>query len=590
MSRKQQARLTCTLSFRRCRNPRTGWVDLPGITIPGFAGLYDSAAGGDNEQTYEGSDTITWAKGKHLIEGGFSYMRWKFTNYGLGDNGAFNFNGYYTSAGQSTSTNSNAFADFLLGDLSESNYAVLPVTATPTNNRFGFFITDDWKPTSKLTVNMGLRYDLDTLYQNSPGNMANFYPNLDELVTLQGTGRPDLFSGIPIVTGQALVLTPATTSEPIIRCFRRAWELPTVRSKAALVLRGGYGLYYVSIPWVWGSMQLARNAPYAAEEQYNAAAGLTPTLNFSDPFPTSGGTNTLAGNPSANALPTNYRYPATHQWNFTAESQITPNSSVRISYLGSESEHVTQQYNLNDPAMQPIPEGSRIRRSGLISLLARSPFGRMARQPTPSNCKSRRVATLLQGFRSRASLAGPRCSTMGHTPRVRGLRTIAMSALIAAMTLTCVPCTLWGTTLINCRLARGSASWGPPVARSMQLPADGKPAESSTIGSGLPYSLSFDTSLPGWQTGPNSSNYPDKVGNPQVSNPSLSRWFNPAAFAVPAEYTYGNAAPNSLFGPRYFDWDMGAFKTILAHREIQADVPVGSHERFESSELCQPEQ
>jgi hypothetical protein len=45
-----------------------------------------------------------------------------------------------------------------------------------------------------------------------------------------------------------------------------------------------------------------------------------------------------------------------------------------------------------------------------------------------------------------------------------------------------------------------------------------------------------------------------------VSNPSLAEWFNPAAFAVPAEYTYGNAAPHSLFGPRYFDWDMGAFK------------------------------
>ena len=345
--------------FPQMPEPPNGLGGLPGITIPGFAGLYDSAAGGDNEQTYEGSDTITWAKGKHLIEGGFSYMRWKFTNYGLGDNGAFNFNGYYTSAGQSTSTNSNAFADFLLGDLSESNYAVLPVTATPTNNRFGFFLTDDWKPTSKLTVNMGLRYDLDTLYQNSPGNMANFYPNLDELVTLQGTGRPDLFSGIPIVSGSSVGLNSGnyigadhTMFSPRLGIAYRPFK------SSRLVLRGGYGLYYVSIPWVWGSMQLARNAPYAAEEQYNAAAGLTPTLNFSDPFPASGGTNTLSGNPSANALPANFKYPATHQWNFTVESQITPNSSVRISYLGSESEHVTQQYNLNDPAMQPIQEGS----------------------------------------------------------------------------------------------------------------------------------------------------------------------------------------------------------------------------------------
>jgi hypothetical protein len=78
-----------------------------------------------------------------------------------------------------------------------------------------------------------------------------------------------------------------------------------------------------------------------------------------------------------------------------------------------------------------------------------------------------------------------------------------------------------------------------------------------TIANGLPFSVNFDTNLDGW-----SGNYANKVGNPSVSNPSLTQWFNPKAFAVPANYTYGNAAPNSLFGPHYFDWDMGAFKTF----------------------------
>jgi len=186
--------------FSQMPQPLPGTGGLPAITIPGFAGLYESAGGGDNEQTYEFTDTLTWAKGKHLVEAGFSWMHWKFTNYGLDDNGAFTFDGYYTSGGNSNAPNYNAFADYLLGDLSASNYAVLPVSATPVNNRFGFFITDDWKATSKLTLNLGLRYDLPTLYQNSPGNMSNFYPNLDELVVLKGTGRPDLFPGVPLVS------------------------------------------------------------------------------------------------------------------------------------------------------------------------------------------------------------------------------------------------------------------------------------------------------------------------------------------------------------------------------------------------------
>ena len=88
---------------------------------------------------------------------------------------------------------------------------------------------------------------------------------------------------------------------------------------------------------------MVRNAPFTAELNYTpTSASLTPSLTFADPFPTGEGSNSAAVNPSANALPTHYRYPATHQWNLTVESQITPNSSVRISYLGSESEHVTR--------------------------------------------------------------------------------------------------------------------------------------------------------------------------------------------------------------------------------------------------------
>jgi hypothetical protein len=560
--------------FSQMPEPPNGLGGLPSINITGFGSnntaIYDSAAGGDNEQTYEGSDTLTWAKGKHLLEGGFSYMRWKFTNYGLGDNGNFTFDGYYTSGGNSNAPNYNAFADFLLGDLSESNYSVLPVTATPTNNRFGFFITDDWKPTSKLTVNMGLRYDLDTLYQNSPGNMANFYPKLDELVTLQGAGRPDLFSGIPIVSGSSVGLNTGnyigadhTMFSPRLGIAYRPFK------SSRLVLRGGYGLYYVSIPWVWGSMQLARNAPYAAEEQYNATAGLTPTLNFSDPFPASGGTNTLSGNPSANALPTNYKYPATHQWNLTVESQLTPNSSVRISYLGSESEHVTQQYNLNDPAMQPIPDGGTYQ-----ALRPYQPFGEITLWSDGSTTNTQQLqVSARRRFATGLSFEGEFSWTKmlddGSYPEGS-----------------------WPTDNRNIRLDRGNDPYVRPLYfvgnytyelpfgkgrqflgsanRALDAIAGGwQTSGIITIGSGLPYSLTFDTSLPGWQTGLNSSNYPDKISNPQVSNPSLAQWFNPAAFAVPAEYTYGDAAPHSLFGPRYFDWDTGIFKKFSLNERFK---------------------
>lgn len=544
--------------FSQMPQPPAGLGGLPSITIPGFNGLYESGGGGDNEQTYEFTDTLTWAKGKHLIEAGASVMHWKFTNYGLDDNGAFTFNGYYTSGGNSNAPNYNAFADYLLGDLSASNYAVLPVSATPVNDRFGFFVTDNWRATSKLTLNLGLRYDLDTLYQNSPGNMSNFYPNLDELVVLKGTGRPDLFPGIPIVSGSSAGLNSGNyigTDHKMVSPRIGLAYRPLGNSK--LILRGGYGLYYVSIPWVWGSYQLVRNAPFTAELNYVPAAGLTPTLTFADPFPTGEGTNLAAVNPSANALPTNYRYPATHQWNLTVESQISPNTSVRVSYLGSESEHQTQEFNLNDPVPQPVPAGESYQ-----GLRPYQPFSSITlwANDLSSNTQQLQLSArrhFASGLQFQGEFSWTKMLDCGSYPEGP-----------------------WPTDNRNIRLDRGDDSYVRPLnfvgnytyelpfgkgrhflgsaSRAADLIVGGwQTSGIVTIANGLPFSLNFDSSLPGWP-----SNYADKVGNPHVSNPSLTQWFNPAAYAAPAAYTFGNAAPNSLFGPHYFDWDTGIFKTF----------------------------
>jgi hypothetical protein len=538
--------------FSQMPAPLPGLGGLPNVSINGFNGLYDTGGGGDNEQTFEFSDTLTWAKGKHLIEAGFSAMHWKFYNYGVDDNGSFTFTSRYTG---------NAFADFLLGDLSASNYAVLPVAATPVNNRFGFFITDDWKPTSKLTLNLGLRYDLPTIYQNSPGNMSNFYPNLDELVVLKGRGRPDLFPGIPIVSGSSVGLNPGNyigaDRKLIAPRFGLAYR-PLGSSR--LILRGGYGLYYVSIPWVWGSYQLVRNAPFTAELGFEPAGGTTPTLTFADPFPTGEGTNSAASAPSANALPTHYRYPSTHQWNLTVESQITPNTSVRASYIGNESEHVTQQFNLNDP----VPSAGPVQPNRPYQ-----PFGPIDLWENGTTASTQQLQlSVRRRFTSGLSFEGEFSWT----------KMLDTGSYPAGS----IP-----TDNRNIRYDRGNDSYVRPkyfvgnytyelpfgkgrhylasASRSLDAIVGGwQTSGILTIGSGLPFSVNFDSSVEGWP-----SNRADIVGNPHVSNPSLAQWFNRAAFALPAQFAYGNTAPNFLFGPGYFDWDTGIFKKFSLNERFK---------------------
>ena len=529
--------------FSQIPAPLPGLGGLPNVTILGFNGLYDTGGGGDNEQTYEWSDTLTWVKGKHLVEAGFSVMHWKFYNYGVDDNGSFTFTGRYTG---------NSFADFLLGDLSASNYAVLPVAATPTNDRYGFFLTDDWKPTSKLTLNMGLRYDLPTLYQNMTGNMSNFYPNLDALVVLKGQGRPDLFPGVPIIQGSSIGLNPGNyigTDHKMLAPRLGVAYRPLGSSR--LILRGGYGLYYVSIPWVWGSYQLVRNAPFTAELNYEPAAGTTPTLTLADPFPTGQGSNSDAVGPSANALPTHYRYPATHQWNLTIESQIARESSVRISYLGSESEHVTQQFNLNDPVPQPGPV--QLHRPyqpfGPITLWSNGATGNTQQLQLSAR---RRFDT---GLSFQAEFSWTKMLDNGAYP-AGSIPTDNQDIRLDRGNDPYVrPRYFVGNYVYELPFGKGHR-YLASAGRALDVLVGGwQTSGILTLGSGLPFSVTFDSSVEGWP-----SSRADIVGNPHVSNPSLLQWFNPAAFAVPQPYTFGNSAPNSLFGPGYAQWDTSLFK------------------------------
>ena len=525
--------------------PYPGRGGVPSVSITGFTGLADSLGSGDTIPNYHFSDTLTWNKGRHTMKAGFSLLRYQFLSFGNQDPkyGALSFSGQYTG---------NAFADFLLGYLAGSSKPLGPSNIESRNFRYGFFVQDDWRVNNKMTINVGLRYDVPTLYQNSRGDMVNWYSNLNALVVLKGaSSAAAAYPGLPIVSGDSVGLNTGNYLNNDLKQFAPRFGLAyRPFSSNRIVLRGGYGMYYDPMPWQYGSYILGTNPPFAGTVSYEPSSNTVPTLLLNNAFPsgsgsTPSGVNIVAQDPNA-------RYPLTHQWNATVETQITPNTVVRASYLGAEREHSGMINPINTPLAQP---------GAVQSHRPYQPFGNISLYTNGQTSNTQQLQLSLE-----------RRYSSGLSFQVEYSWTKTLDSSLTDKGTPYVP--------NNWRLDRGN----DPAIRTHYMVANyiyelpfghGKRYHGSlrgvpdlilggwqttgivTVGSGLPYSVSFSSNVLGWPSG-----RANIVGDPSVSNQSVNGWFNPQAFAVPATFAYGNSAPNSQWGPGIANWDVGVFKNF----------------------------
>jgi hypothetical protein len=364
----------------------------------------------------------------------------------------------------------------------------------------------------------------------------------------QDTG---LFPSLPIVSGSSVGLNAGNyIGNDLTRFSPRLGFAYTPLGSNRLVVRGGYGVYYDYMPWKFGSWWTALQPPWSGSVSYEPQAGSTPTLTFDNAFPT--GAGSVPSAVSVYAVARNYHYPMSNEWNFTLESQLTNDTAVRATYFGVETEHAGAFFNLNDPvpAAGPVQPRRPYQPFGSITLV--------------ENGESRNEQSL--------QLALTRRFSTGLSFDLEYSWTKALTGSLYDQT---AP-----VDNQNIRLDRGNdpnirhhdlvANYvynlpfgnGQRYLSTLRGPLDailGGWATSGivTLGSGLPFSVGFTSSVVGWP-----SSRADKVGNPSVPNPSILQWFNSAAFTLPQQFTFGNSAPYSLFGPGFKNWDMSVFKTF----------------------------
>jgi hypothetical protein len=347
----------------------------PDVNIVGFMVTGGGNPSIQHSNIVQGLDNVTWSKGKHTFKFGGDIRHMSdhddnvFGNYRSGQY-YFNNTTEYSDVNGNPVSIGDPYTAFLLG---YPDYTALAeqVNYPAMNGRgwgYGFFGQDDWKITSRLTLNLGLRYELHPPLKDADYNTAAFLPGYNVggvtgavVVPNQkalGYTSSDFASAIapsPIITA-AQAGIPAALRYTYKKDFGPrlgfAWRLAGTDKT---VLRGGWGRFIeqplgFSLVSGWAVSSSFVNFAY----QGQTAPGGSPTIAFPSPFsaPVPGGASFQY------AFPIHYVDPSVQQWNLTLEQDLGHDIGMRLSYIGSHGSNLETFVDLNQVQPNTIGWGS----------------------------------------------------------------------------------------------------------------------------------------------------------------------------------------------------------------------------------------
>jgi Carboxypeptidase regulatory-like domain/TonB dependent receptor-like, beta-barrel len=301
---------------------------IPDFSITGFNGFGNGGTNWyQNDSTVQISEQISWSHGSHNVMAGAEFRRLATGRAAVNSaRGTFTFNGVLTGY---------APADFILGTPQSFATPGPEVRGRVAEWRDGFFLLDKWQASRKLTLNLGLRYELPTVPYTINGVASILNP-----------------------TQTALIV--ATPGYGFIAPNHNNWA-PRVgfayRINEKTVFRGGAGIYYN--PNQTNSYTfLNTNPPWATIFQCTWSAGL-PAVSVSNPF---GVPAACPAGPTGGLIVTDPWHQPTarmNQWSAGLERAIGGSGVLELQYLGSHSYHLDRSFYNNTPYPGPGPVNSR---------------------------------------------------------------------------------------------------------------------------------------------------------------------------------------------------------------------------------------
>jgi hypothetical protein len=569
---------------------------LPATTMTGYAGMFTDPVG-RNAYTpvynIQYTDSITHVTRGHTLKAGADVNGAKIYQRRQGEPGlpTFSFNGQWTGnkgwPGMPQSQG-NAFADFLIGTANTSSAATQATDIITYSRDLEFYIQDTWQASPGLTLIFGVRY----MYQSpwvTRDNIASFFdfsrnklavPASAANLIVPPFANPGLLSLLPSETtlqgGFSNTFFQADTNNigPRFGFAYRPFASGTT------VVRGGFGIYYDQYPGVFGPGGDASNPPwgkatvnFSTALTGNPAAPFLPDLTFANPFP--GGLRSGPNlHPTIVAIQRNYVNPDVKEWNFTLERQFDQNWMVRASYVGNQGHHLPfYAFDVNVPSVQQ-------RNITLQNQRPYQPWASVNYNGTGGSAITHQLQASLQKRFSSGFLIDMEYSytrdldnvdNAGGPQDPNNLRVNYGNAQSTVRHL------MVANYVYELPFGRGKPFWNHAGGAIEAIIGGWTISGITTYRSGTPFSVTFSvpSNYVGWLGG-----RADTVAGASLYT-GLSHshnvatgvpWFDPAAFAPPQPWTWGDASRNMLFGPGFENWDISLARELRIRERKRVQI------------------